>query len=46
MLIAKDANQVEQSSNENNMESQEKNQGSVEIFPAGSQSELLNETDA
>ncbi|EEF42060.1 probable methyltransferase PMT24 [Ricinus communis] len=42
----KDGKQGEQSSNENNMESQEKDQASVEVFPAGSQSELLNETDA
>ncbi|XP_050226184.1 probable methyltransferase PMT24 [Mercurialis annua] len=35
----KDANQGEQSSTENN-------QASVEIFPAGSQLELLNETDS
>ncbi|KAJ9146242.1 hypothetical protein P3X46_028532 [Hevea brasiliensis] len=42
----KDGSQVEQSASENNVESQEKNQASDEVFPTGSQSEILNETDA
>ncbi|XP_065881181.1 probable methyltransferase PMT24 [Euphorbia lathyris] len=38
--------QDDKDASENNMETQEKDQASIEVFPAGSQSELLNETDA
>ncbi|KDP32896.1 hypothetical protein JCGZ_12188 [Jatropha curcas] len=36
----------DQSTSENNTEGREKDQSTVEVFPAGSQSELLNETDS
>ncbi|KAG7943130.1 hypothetical protein I3843_15G023900 [Carya illinoinensis] len=36
---------VEKDAAENNMEIQEKNQGSDELLPAGAQSEILNETN-
>ncbi|WCJ43471.1 S-adenosyl-L-methionine-dependent methyltransferases superfamily protein [Euphorbia peplus] len=43
---ADDNKQDDKDASENNSETQGKDQASIEVFPAGSQSELLNETDA